>query len=131
MITTNGVIAIDSAVSQLETNRRALAILKDERRQLEQTIIDLLDRAGTDSYQTSGGVRVRVENRPRRTFDLSVLASLLPPTVVATLIRQDVDHSALDAAVATGIVPAEVAGKATEVSYSQQVRLYGARGLAS
>lgn len=131
MITTNGVITIDSAVSQLETNRRALAILKDERRQLEQTIIDLLDRIGTDSYDSPTGVRVRIENRPRRTFDLSVLASLLSPTVVATLIRQDVDHSALDAAVAAGIVPSEVADKATEVSYSQQVRLYGARGLAS
>jgi|GEM_PF-2187176 len=131
MTIVNGALTIDSAVSQLETNRRAQAILKDEREQLEQAIIGLLDDLGTDSYDSPTGVRVRVENRPRRKFDVSILSSLLSPTLVASLIRQDVDTAAFDAAVTSGLVPVEVAEKATKVSYSQQVRLYGARGLAS
>jgi hypothetical protein len=130
MITINGVVSIESAVSQLETVRRAVAILTEERRELEQTITNLLNDLGTDSYDSSTGVRVRLEQRPRRTFNLSVLSTYLPATVVASLIRQDVDSSAFDSAVSAGLVPADVADKATEVSYSQQVRVYGARGVA-
>lgn len=129
MTTSISDLRINQNVSRLLYVREQERLLTAERKRLEQDIISLFETDGLTVFETDNDVRVSVEHRPRRSFDLSVLSDHLAPTLVATLIKQDVDSSALDAAVQTGLVPAEVADKATTVAYSTQVRIYGEQGV--
>lgn len=122
-------IVLDQTVARLLFIREQEKQMVRERKLIEQQIIALFADEDIDSFQTNDDVRVNVESRPRRSFNVDVLSANLPPTVVASLLKQDVDGTALDAAVTAGVVPADVADNATEISYSTQVRVYGEKGV--
>lgn len=122
-------IVLDQTVARLLFIREQEKQMVRERKIIEQQIIALFADEDIDSFQTNDDVRVNVESRPRRSFNVDVLSANLSPIIVASLLKQDVDGTALDAAVTAGVVPADVADNATEISYSTQVRVYGEKGV--
>lgn len=129
MTTTIANLALEQTIARLLFVREQEKQMVRERKAIEQQIIDLFDHEGIDSFQTNDDVRVNVESRSRRSFNIDVLSANLPASVVASLLKQDVDGTAFDAAVSAGIVPARVASDATDVAFSTQVRVYGEKGV--
>lgn len=130
-MTTNTIpaIVLEQTVARLLFIREQEKQMVRERKAIEQQIIALFADEEIDSFQTNDDVRVNVESRPRRSFNVDVLSANLPASVVASLLKQDVDGTAFDAAVSAGVVPAHVADDATEIAYSTQVRVYGEKGV--
>jgi hypothetical protein len=105
---------------------RDAAVAADKaKREAEAAFIKALDAAGIDFIETADGKRVAIENRPRRKFDIEVLAEHLGADILATILKEEVDPKALDAAVQSYLIDPMVADKATTVTYSTQVRVYG------
>lgn len=105
---------------------RDAAVAADKaKREAEAAFIAALEAAGADFVETADGKRVAVEVRPRRKFDISVLAEHLGADILATVLKEEVDPKALDAAVKSYLIDPMVADKATTVTYSTQVRVYG------
>lgn len=127
--TTVSNLVLEQTIARLVFVREQEKQMVRERKAIEQQIIALFGVEGIDSYQTNDDVRVNVENRPRRSFNVDVLSANLPASVVASLLKQDVDGTAFDAAVSAGVVPARVAEDATEILLSTQVRVYGEKGV--
>jgi len=105
--------------------RDAALAAEQAKREAEQAFIKALDAAGIDFVETADGKRVAIENRPRRKFDISVLAEHLGADILATVLKEEVDPKALDAAVKSYLIDPNVADKATTTTYSTQVRVYG------
>ena len=122
-------LVLEQTVARLLFIREQEKQMVRERKLIEQKIIALFADEDIDSFQTNDDVRVNVENRPRRSFNVDTLSSNLPATVVASLLKQDVDGAAFDAAVSAGLIPAHVADEAVNVSYTTQIRVYGEKGV--
>jgi hypothetical protein len=97
------------------------------RKAAEAEFVATLEDAGIDYGVTSDGVRVAVENRPRRTIDIGVLMECLTDEVIQQVIKTVVDTKAFDAAVKVNLIDENVADKAVRTDYSTQVRVYGDR----
>lgn len=97
------------------------------RKAAEAEFVATLEDAGIDYVETSDGVRVAVENRPRRTIDINVLMEHLSDDVIQQIIKTAVDPKAFDAAVKVNLIDENVADKAVRTDYSTQVRVYGDR----
>ena len=116
-----------------EVTEAFLAIREEERlvaerkKAVEAEFVATLQSAGIDFVETSDGKRVAVEERPRRKFDLGILAEYLDSDTLALILKEEIDGKALDAAVKARQIDENVADKATTTTYSTQVRVYGAR----
>lgn len=122
-------LTIDRAIADLLALRDKEKEIEQAKRDAEALLIALFDDAGIDHYETTDKVRVAVENRPRRSFDMDSLLANLPATVLNMVLKQTVDSSAFDSAVETGLVPTPVVEQAVKTSYSTQVRVYGQKGV--
>ena len=122
-------LIIDRAIADLIALRDKEKEIEQAKKQAEALIVTLFSEAGIDHYETSDRVRVAVEDRPRRSFDLDTLLTNLPATVLNMVLKQTVDSSAFDSAVETGLVPTPVVEQAVTTSYSTQVRVYGQKGV--
>lgn len=120
---------IEQTIDQLLYLREQENKVEQAKRQAEATLIELFRQAGIDHYETPDNVRIAVEDRPRRSFDLDTLLANLPATVLSIVLKQAVDTSAFDSAVETGLVPAPVIEQAVKTSYTTQVRVYGQKGV--
>lgn len=105
--------------------RDAAVAAEKAKREAEAAFVAALEAAGVEYVETADGKRVAVEHRPRRKFDIAVLAEHLAADILATVLKEEVDGKALDAAVQSYLVDPMVADKATTVTYSTQVRVYG------
>lgn len=112
-ITTDLLAARDAAVAADKAKREA-----------EAAFIETLEAAGVEFVEVEGK-RVAIEHRPRRKFDVSVLAEHLSADILATILKEEVDPKALDAAIQSYLVDPNIADKATTTTYSTQVRVYG------
>jgi hypothetical protein len=116
-----------------EITEAFLAIREEERlvaerkKAVEAEFVATLQSAGIDFVETADGKRVAVEERPRRKFDLGILAEYLDSDTLALILKEEIDGKALDAAVKARQIDENVADKATTTTYSTQVRVYGAR----
>lgn len=99
------------------------------KRDAEALFLAAAEAAGVTEVETAEGIRVAVEQRPRRTFDVSVLAEHLPVEIVAQVLKEAVDPKAFDNAVGAGLIDPTIADKAVAVDYSTQVRVYGEQGV--
>lgn len=122
-------LTIDRAIADLLALRDKEKEIEQAKRDAEALLIALFDDAGIDHYETTDKVRVAVESRPRRSFDMDSLLANLPATVLNMVLKQTVDSSAFDSAVETGLVPTPVVEQAVKTSYSTQVRVYGQKGV--
>jgi ubiquinone biosynthesis protein Coq4 len=122
-------LTIDRAIADLVALRDKEKEIEQAKKQAEALIVTLFSEAGIDHYETTDKVRVAVENRPRRSFDMDTLLAQLPATVLTMVLKQTVDSSAFDSAVETGLVPTPVVDQAVTTSYSTQVRVYGQKGV--
>lgn len=122
-------LLIDRAIADLVALRDKEKEIEQAKKEAEALLVALFADAGIDHYETADKVRVAVENRPRRSFDLETLLANLPATVLNMVLKQTVDSSAFDSAVETGLVPTPVVEQAVTTSYSTQVRVYGAKGV--
>jgi len=122
-------LTIDRAIADLLVLRDKEKEIEQAKRDTEALLVALFDDAGIDHYETTDKVRVAVENRPRRSFDMDSLLANLPATVLNMVLKQTVDSSAFDSAVETGLVPTPVVEQAVTISYSTQVRVYGQKGV--
>jgi ubiquinone biosynthesis protein Coq4 len=122
-------LTIDRAIADLVALRDKEKEIEQAKKQAEALIVTLFSEAGIDHYETTDKVRVAVENRPRRSFDMETLLAQLPATVLTMVLKQTVDSSAFDSAVETGLVPTPVVDQAVTTSYSTQVRVYGQKGV--
>lgn len=122
-------LTIDRAIADLLALRDKEKEIEQAKRDTEALLVALFDDAGIDHYETADKVRVAVENRPRRSFDMDSLLANLPATVLNMVLKQTVDSSAFDSAVETGLVPTPVVEQAVKTSYSTQVRVYGQKGV--
>lgn len=122
-------LTIDRAIADLLALRDKEKEIEQAKRDTEALLVALFDDAGIDHYETADKVRVAVENRPRRSFDMDSLLANLPATVLSMVLKQTVDSSAFDSAVETGLVPTPVVEQAVKTSYSTQVRVYGQKGV--
>lgn len=122
-------LTIDRAIADLVALRDKEKEIEQAKKQAEALIVTLFSEAGIDHYETTDKVRVAVENRPRRSFDMDALLAQLPATVLNMVLKQTVDSSAFDSAVETGLVPTPVVDQAVTTSYSTQVRVYGQKGV--
>lgn len=122
-------LTIDRAIADLLALRDKEKEIEQAKRDAEALLVALFDDAGIDHYETTDKVRVAVENRPRRSFDMDSLLANLPATVLNMVLKQTVDSSAFDSAVETGLVPTPVVEQAVKTSYSTQVRVYGQKGV--
>lgn len=120
---------LDHAVAELLALRDKEKQIEEAKRAAEAELIVLFQECGIDHYETTDKVRVAVENRPRRSFDMDTLLAHLPATVLNMVLKQTVDSSAFDSAVETGLVPTPVVEQAVKTSYSTQVRVYGQKGV--
>lgn len=105
--------------------RNAAVAAEKAKRDAEAAFIAALEAAGVDYIETADGKRVAIEHRPRRKFDIAVLAEHIGADVLATVLKEEVDPKALDAAVQSYLIDPVIADKATTVTYSTQVRVYG------
>jgi hypothetical protein len=116
-----------------EVTEAFLAIREEERlvaerkKAVEAEFVATLQSAGIDFVETADGKRVAVEERPRRKFDLGILAEHLDSDTLALILKEEIDGKALDAAVKARQIDENIADKATTTTYSTQVRVYGAR----
>jgi hypothetical protein len=112
-----------------EVTEAFLAIREEERlvaerkKALEAEFVATLQSAGIDFVETADGKRVAVEERPRRKFDLGILAEHLDSDTLALILKEEIDGNAVKARQ----IDENVADKATTTTYSTQVRVYGAR----
>ena len=127
-MTTTTTLKAEQAIASLLFIREQEKAIEQAKKEAEATIVQLFNEMNIDCYE-SDSVRVAVEERPRRSFDMDILAKNLSATVLATLLKEAVDPSAFDSAVQCGIVPTIVAVEATKISYSTQVRVYGEKGV--
>lgn len=127
-MTTTTTLKAEQAIASLLFIREQEKAIEQAKKQAEATIVELFVEMGIDCFE-SNSVRVAVEDRPRRSFDMDVLAKNLSATVLATLLKEAIDPTAFDSAVQCGVVPSFVADEATKVSYSTQVRVYGEKGV--
>jgi len=118
-----------TAVQQLLVAREAAKQADEAKKAAEALFITVAEAAGLDEVETPEGIRVRVENRPTRSFDVSVLAALLPVDIVAQVLKEAIDPALFDAAVTSGLIPEVVADKAVTTKFSTQVRVYGEKGV--
>lgn len=107
--------------------REEARVADEAKKQAEAEFITALEAAGLTYVETPEGKRVAVEARPRRKFDVGVLADYLAAEVLALVLKEEVDPKALDAAVTAHQIDPLIAEKATTVTYSTQVRVYGDR----
>lgn len=121
-------IIMKAAQSLIEL-REAAKQADEAKREAEAVFIALAQAEGIDSVETDAGIRISVENRPRRDIDVSVLAEFLPVELVAQVLKEVVDPKAFDNAVGAGLIDPEVADKAVTTTYSTQVRVYGEQGV--
>lgn len=117
--------AAQALIDMRETAKKA----DEAKREAEAMFIALAQAEGVDTLETDEGIRVSVENRPRRDIDVSVLAEFLPVELVAQVLKEVVDPKAFDNAVGAGLIHPEVADKAVTTTYSTQVRVYGEQGV--
>lgn len=118
-----------TAVQQLLVAREAAKQADEAKKAAEALFLTVAEAAGLDEVETPEGIRVRVENRPTRSFDVSVLAALLPVDIVAQVLKEAIDPALFDAAVTAGLIPEVVADKAVTTKFSTQVRVYGEKGV--
>jgi hypothetical protein len=109
--------------------REAAKQAEEAKKAAEGIFLALAEAEGVSECETAEGIRVSVEHRPRREFDVSVLAELLPVEVVAQVLKEAIDPKAFDNAVGAGVIPMTVADKAVTTTYSTQVRVYGEQGV--
>lgn len=121
--------ALQTAANQLLQAREAAKQAEEAKKAAEALFLTVADAEGISEYETPEGIRVSVEHRPTRAFDVSVLAALLPVDTVAQVLKEAVDPTAFDAAVLSGLIAEEVADKAVTTKYSTQVRVYGEKGV--
>lgn len=123
---------ITTIAHNLLNAREQFAAAEAAKKAAEAAFVALAQAQGiTEVELTEDGktVRVAVENRPRREFDVSILAQYLPVELVAQLLKEVIDPKAFDNAVGAGLVPEDIAQKAVTTEYSTQVRVYGERGV--
>jgi len=118
-----------TAVQQLLVAREAAKQADEAKKAAEALFITVTEANGLDEVETPEGIRVSVENRPTRSFDVSTLAALLPVDIVAQVLKEAIDPALFDAAVTSGLIPEVVADKAVTTKYSTQVRVYGEKGV--
>ena len=118
-----------TAVQQLLVAREAAKQADEAKKAAEALFITVAEANGLDEVETPEGIRVSVENRPTRSFDVSTLAALLPVDIVAQVLKEAIDPALFDAAVTSGLIPEVVADKAVTTKYSTQVRVYGEKGV--
>jgi hypothetical protein len=118
-----------TAVQHLLVAREAAKQADEAKKAAEALFLTVAEAMGQDEVETPEGIRVRVENRPTRTFDVSVLAELLPVDTVAQVLKEAIDPALFDAAVLAGLISEQVADKAITTKYSTQVRVYGEQGV--
>jgi hypothetical protein len=121
--------AIATAADFLLAARADAQRAEQAKRDAETLFLAAADAAGLTEIETTAGVRVAIEHRPRRTFDVSVLAENLPVEIVAQVLKEAIDPQAFDNAVGAGLIDATIADKAVTVDYSTQVRVYGEQGV--
>lgn len=120
---------IQTAAKQLIAAREAAKQAEEAKKAAEAIFLTVAEAEGITECETPDGVRVSVEHRPRREFDVSVLAELLPVEIVAQVLKEAIDPKAFDHAVGAGVIPTTVADKAVTTTYSTQVRVYGEQGV--
>lgn len=108
--------------------REAAKKAEEAKRDAEAIFIALAEAEGVDMVEIDG-IRLSVENRPRRDINVSVLAEFLPVELVAQVLKEVVDPKAFDHAVGAGLIDPKVADKAVTTTYSTQVRVYGEQGV--
>ena len=118
-----------TAAANLLAARDAAKIAETNKKEAESLFLAIAEIAGLTEIETADGVRIAVENRPRRDFDVSVLATLLPVEIVAQVLKEAIDPKAFDNAVGAGLISATIADKAVVTTYSTQVRVYGEQGV--
>jgi hypothetical protein len=116
----------------MNLNRIARKVLKAREKQnkanrrkeaADALAIQAFEAAGV-TFVTVDHTKVAVENRPSRTVDYTVLAEHLDADTLDKITKHQADLKRLDALVAAGDVPEEVADKATKKKWSTQVRCY-------
>lgn len=117
----------DVLATQLLAAREIARKAEETKKEQEAAFIAHLAEIGIDHYDTPEGVRISVEERPRRDFAVNILAEFLPVEIVAQVLKEAVDPKAFDNAVGAGLISPEIADKATTTTYSTQVRVYGTR----
>lgn len=120
---------IQTAAQQLIVAREAAKQAEEAKKAAEALFIAVAEQAGVTVHETDNGIRIAVENRPRREFDVSVLAECLPVEVVAQVLKEAIDPKAFDNAVGAGVIPVTVADKAVTTTFTTQVRVYGEQGV--
>lgn len=118
-----------TAATHLLEAREAAKRAEEAKKAAEALFLRVAEAEGVTEMETPDGIRVAVENRPTRTFDVSMLALLLPVDTVAQILKEAVDPTAFDAAVRMGMIGQDVAALATTTKYSTQVRVYGEKGV--
>jgi hypothetical protein len=121
--------ALQTAATHLLQAREAAKKADEAKKAAEALFLTVADAEGISEYETTEGIRVSVEHRPTRSFDVSVLAALLPVDTVAQVLKEAVDPAAFDAAVLSGLIAEQVADKAVTTKFSTQVRVYGEKGV--
>lgn len=118
-----------TAANHLLAAREAAKKADEAKKAAEALFLNLAEQAGLTEYETPEGIRVAVENRPRRDIAVNVLAEFLPVEIVAQVLKEAVDPTAFDHAVGAGLIPTDIAEKAVTTTYSTQVRVYGEKGV--
>lgn len=102
--------------------KKELENLKADFESLDDQLKKVMHEQGIESIVIDKDV-VTLQVNERRTFDASVLKSLIKPAIFNKVTKPAVDTSLIDAAVSMGDIPEEVLEQATKKTEYKQLRV--------